>query len=499
LAIFFFLRLYHLTIVPVFADEAIYIRWSQVMRAESTLRFLPLSDGKQPLFMWLTIPFLKVFSDPLVAGRMVSVLAGLGTMMGVFLLSFQLFKKSAIALMVAFLYAICPFTVFFDRMALVDSLLVCFGIWTLFFGVLLVEYRRLDLAMLLGMILGGGLLTKSPAIFFAVMLPGTVLLLFPPRRRSASWRSHLRGVFGAISKLLAFWLIAYFLACGFYNILRLGPNFHMIGLRNKDYIFPLSHLIENPWDPFQFHIKEIVQWLKTLLTWPIFLAGIFGSLVGLKKYTKETILILGWLLLPLLVQAEYARVFTPRYILFSAPLLLILASLGIFSFWQKLEKKRLFQALTLGLFFLLCLKSDFQLLKDPHQAPLPRRMRSGYLEEWTSGYGIRQTTDYLKTEAQKGKILVGTEGYFGTLPDGLQIYLEKIPNLTVIGVGYPINAIPESLTNSLIDNRVFLVVNDSRLNLVEPQLQRMKLISIYPKAIKPDGGQEKLLFYEILK
>ncbi|MEK7112149.1 MAG: hypothetical protein AAB875_02375, partial [Patescibacteria group bacterium] len=59
------IRLYNLNLIPVFVDEAIYIRWAQVMRAEPTLRFLPLSDGKQPLFMWLSIPFLKIFSDPL--------------------------------------------------------------------------------------------------------------------------------------------------------------------------------------------------------------------------------------------------------------------------------------------------------------------------------------------------------------------------------------------------------------------------------------------------
>ncbi len=58
----FFARLYNLTILPVFVDEAIYIRWSQVMKAESTLRFLPLSDGKQPLFMWVVIPFLKILN-----------------------------------------------------------------------------------------------------------------------------------------------------------------------------------------------------------------------------------------------------------------------------------------------------------------------------------------------------------------------------------------------------------------------------------------------------
>ena len=64
------LRFVNLNSLPIFADEAIYVRWSQVMRAESSLRFLPLSDGKQPLFMWATIPILKIFTtDPLLAGR----------------------------------------------------------------------------------------------------------------------------------------------------------------------------------------------------------------------------------------------------------------------------------------------------------------------------------------------------------------------------------------------------------------------------------------------
>jgi len=129
-----FLRVYNLTLLPVFVDEAIYIRWAQVMRAESTLRFLPLSDGKQPLFMWLVIPFLKVFSDPLLAGRLVSVTAGAATLVGIFLLAYVLFKSKKVAIMAALIYAVSPFSFFFDRMALADSLLSTFGVWTLLFA-----------------------------------------------------------------------------------------------------------------------------------------------------------------------------------------------------------------------------------------------------------------------------------------------------------------------------------------------------------------------------
>src|SRR4030067_1847283 len=118
--IFFVTRLINLTLLPIFADEAIYVRWSQVMRNESTLRFLPLSDGKTPLFMWFLVPFLKFFSDPLFAGRFVSVLSGFGTMVGIFVLARYLWS-ARIALLASFLYVASPYMVFFDRMALVDS------------------------------------------------------------------------------------------------------------------------------------------------------------------------------------------------------------------------------------------------------------------------------------------------------------------------------------------------------------------------------------------
>ena len=85
--LYFFLRLPNLTLQPIFADEAIYIRWAQVMKSEPTLRFLPLTDGKAPLFMWIMMPMFKIFDsdligvdDPLFAGRFLSVLSGFSTL-----------------------------------------------------------------------------------------------------------------------------------------------------------------------------------------------------------------------------------------------------------------------------------------------------------------------------------------------------------------------------------------------------------------------------------
>src|SRR3990167_6693478 len=131
----FLIRFINLTSLPVFADEAIYIRWSQIMANEPTLRFLPMSDGKQPLFMWILMFVINRFSDPLFAGRLISVFTGIGTLMGLFAVTFLLFKSRLAALVSSFIWAISPYALFFDRIALVDSMLTMFGIWTFFFAV----------------------------------------------------------------------------------------------------------------------------------------------------------------------------------------------------------------------------------------------------------------------------------------------------------------------------------------------------------------------------
>lgn len=487
-----FLRLYNIFSIPIFADEAIYIRWAQVMRAESTLRFLPLSDGKQPLFMWVTIPFLKVFTDPLVAGRMVSVFSGIGTMVGIFFLTERLSRSRYIALIASFFYVISPFSVFFDRMALVDSMLSMFGIWSLYFTVLTAQELRLDTAMLTGFALGGGWLTKSPGLFFLIMLPAAGFLI--------SWGRGLKEKLIYAAKLFSLWLVSWGISITLYNILRLGPNFHMIGIRNKDYVFSFQEALRHPLDPFQSHISEIINWFFLLLPASIFLVALLGILFSFKVYWRIVLMLLVWIVFPLLVQAEFAKVFTARYILFILPPIFILAAMAFIPVCKKFSKKLI--ALFLIIISVPALWFDYLLLANPNKAQLPPNERSGYLEVWTAGTGIREVANYIKNQKSNIKdsgkgIVVGTEGFFGTLPDGLQIYIEDIPGVTVIGVGITLSDVHKSLIEAKkAGNTVYLVVNSTRFKGDADKLG-LKLINSYPKAKRADGTQEELLFFEV--
>jgi 4-amino-4-deoxy-L-arabinose transferase-like glycosyltransferase len=479
----FSLRFVNLTKIPVFADEAIYIRWAQVMKAEETLRFLPLSDGKQPLYMWVTTPFLKVINDPLFAGRLVSVLSGLGTMVGVGVLSWLLFRSKKAALAASAIYAVSPYTFFFNRMALADSMLAMFGVWTFIFSYLAVTKARFDYAMLAGFALGGAWLTKSPALFFILMLP--TLLVFSPKRKLMISTFYL--------------LITAFIGYGFYNILRLGPNFSQISARNADYVYPLSHILSDPFNPFRTFLLMSYEWIVSFGPWTLILLAAIGILVNWKKNRKQLIVLGFWFVAPILVQSEFAKVFTARYILFTIPYLIILAASAFNN-----EKEKITKILTFALAFFVAqsLVLNYSLLTNPERAKLHRSERSGYLEEWTAGQGIKETADYLKNEIMKSgdtKIVVGTEGYFGTLPDGLQMYLNDTPEITVIGVGLnftePILPLIES---EAFGNKTYLLANDERLH-TDLEKSGYTLVATYPKAIRPDGTYQSLLLFELTK
>lgn len=488
LGIAFGLRFYNLTLLPVFVDEAIYVRWSQVMAAEPTLRFLPLSDGKQPLFMWTLMFVIKYFTDPLFIGRLISVFTGLGTMVGIFTFSYLLFKNKLVSILSTFLYVLSPFAVFFDRMALVDSMLSMFGIWSAIFAYLASKYKRLDFAMLAGFALGFASLTKSPAIFIAFLLPTFWIL-----------NKDLKGIWRlGVSYLIAF---------AMYNIQRLGPNFSLLNSRTADYVLPISHVFANFFDPLIPHLKDFFVWLYSMGPAAVIGLVVLGTYLGLKKQLDKTLILLIWVLFPVVVQAEFGLTFTARYVFFTLPYLYILGAFAI-SGDNKLVKKITYALLTV--FVIESAIFNLNLLTDPEKAKLPRGERSGYLEEWTAGQGIKEISEYLKTEESKNpgkQIVVGTEGYFGTLPDGLQFYVNNKPNIIVIGVGVIIDNVPESLKDSLkAGNKTYLVVNKSRF-IGKAEEQGLNLIARYPKGLRLldsrqyaiYGPQEELLFFELQK
>ena len=468
---YFVLRLPNLTLQPIFADEAIYIRWAQVMRSEPTLRFLPQTDGKTPLFMWIMIPFFKFFHDPLFAGRFLSVLSGFFTLLGVFFLAKKVFNQR-VALWAAFIYVITPYTVFFDRMALVDSMLSAFTIWIIYFAIWLAESVRLDIAMFLGYLLGGAILTKTPATINFLLVPLSILNFKIDKTKK-----------NYFLRLFVLWLVAIGIGFLMYNILRLGPQFQLLSSRNQDYVFSPVELISRPLDPFIPHMKDMIDWFPKLFTPFTLIAVAIGIFFVIKSLNKRALTVLFWALLPMLFYMAFLKTFTARYLLTSIAPLLIFGGYGV----QTISNVRFRisnKILSIIIFILIMVPSvyfDYQLLIIPPPNSLPKEERIGYFEDWTAGYGFSQIADILKEERKKGKVVVGTEGFFGTLPDGLYIYLDKA-DVSIIGSSATISA---QLRDSAKNYPTYFVGNKKS---IENSLKNVQLIKEYPKAKPADSN-----------
>ena len=179
-------RLSGLTTLPMNSDEATWIHWAQIIVQYPNELLIAVSGGQQPLFAWLNAVTLNIFSDPLVAGRWVSVLAGLASVMGLYWIGRDAFNR-IVGFLAALIYIVVPYVFFNDWLAHPDGLLLAFGIWTLRWAMHIFQETKPSAKAfkILGILMGAALLTHIRALFLFPIL----LLVF------YFWRAHQRPEF----------------------------------------------------------------------------------------------------------------------------------------------------------------------------------------------------------------------------------------------------------------------------------------------------------------
>lgn len=428
-ALFFFSRLYNILELPIFTDEAIYVRWSQIAKNDANWRFISLVDGKQPSFVWLTMVVMRFVEEPLLAGRLVSVGAGFASLIGLFFLGRELFKNTWIGIVSSVLYLIYPMALVYDRMALYDSLVGAFAIWSLYLGVLLVRRLNLSLALLLGMVAGGGVLTKTSGFFSIYLLP-FLLLLF-------DWKS--KNLLKRLLKLLSLTFLVVILTYGFYSILRLSPFFNIIKEKNALFVYPFNEWLTHPFEFFYGNMRGVWDWYIRYNTWPIFFLTL-GAFVLNKSQRREKLLLVIWFIIPFVALALFGRTLYPRFIFFMTLFLLPIAAYSFFQL-QKLIHSRILFAFCFLFFVFLPIRANYYILTNFAEAPIPDSDLGQYNNDWPAGGGIKEAVSFFEERAQKEKIFVGTQGTFGLMPFALEIYLGTNPNIEIVGL-WPIGENP---------------------------------------------------------
>ncbi len=464
-------RLTNLTGLPIFTDEAIYIRWSQIGASDANWRFISLTDGKQPLFTWIMMGLLKIIPDPLFAGRMVSVLAGAASCIGLWILVKELFKNKKIAYITVALYLISPFSTVYDRMALYDSLSAAFAIWNLYLAVRLVRNPRLDLALIFGMALGAGMLNKTSGFLSLYLLPLT-LLLFDWKSKKLQSRLLQWGIFV---------VIAAGISQAMYGVLRLSPFFHMIGQKDAVFVYPLREWLTHPFLFFRGNMNGLFDWAISYLSWPVFLIALV-PLFWPRQWLREKLLLYGMWLAPLCALGLFGRILYPRYILFMIMPLFVLAAMTVYEILRKYGR----QVIGIVALFIIVapsISTSYVFITNPRYAPIPFADRGQFIDDWPSGWGVAEVNEYLRKEAEKGHISVFTEGTFGLMPYSVEIALVTNPNVTIKGIWPLPEELPAEVMEKVKSEPIYMILNETQ---EAPPAWHMELLATYQKGTRQD-------------
>jgi hypothetical protein len=410
-------RLVSLMRLPAFTDEAVYIGWAR----ETLVGNLAagLADGK-----WLSIKIMSLFMllplHPLVAARSLSALAGLITLILCIATGTVLFSKRE-GLIAGLLLALLPFTLFHDRMALVDGMLTAWGAGILLLSILACCPGSRRTGWLLPLAIVAAVLSKSSAVFF-LAIPVAAVLVLPPHG----------------SRLAALARVAPALVCGtatFVFLMKTGSGSYQLGLT-------VLNGGNDGWTTIWRNLGLAQNWLWTWFTPPLAVLAVLSLGLFMNRTRRRPVIFL-WLagLSQVAAYVVTARVWYPRYLLFVAvPACLLMAGLLGAAFEAAVRPVWIRETVlgAAGVLLVLAwpLAQDIPIIWDPLNAGMPEADRFQYVTGWPSGCGLPELEDYLRQQAASAPagLNVLNFSYWTPSYSGLNVYVSSSESLRLYGM-----------------------------------------------------------------
>lgn len=413
--LFFVVRLYHLTAIPIFNDEAIYLDWGWRELHRTNNLFYSLYDAKPPFLMWLFGLASMIFSNPLFAGRFVSVLFGYITLLGVWKLTKSISSDRASSI-ASLLYIVIPIFSYFDRQALMESAIGGVGVWACYATLQIKETKKIRWAIVLGAILGIGYFIKSNTLIFAVL--SVLLLGFDTIVR----RKSLHGLAGRI-------FIIYFVSLFIVSSMLVQSQFWETLSTNARYVLTIREIFLFPWRHWILMLDQVLEIIIVYFT-PLPAIFLFIALIRiLVKKPRIYIFITIWCLLTLGFDILFARGMIERYVVSFLPPVIILIGITLDQIKNRIQRT-VFIAMTVGTAFsvtviqILFPISYFSLLSHVSQFALQE-----YTTGSTSGYGIPEAVQYLRQSIDSKPAYIATAIHTGNPESGIMTAFMKNENV----------------------------------------------------------------------
>lgn len=448
----FFLRAYQLNVIPP------ALNWDEVSLGYNTYSILrtgqdewgqtlPLSfraygDYKLPGYVYLDVPFIAIFGLNEWAVRIPSALAGVGTILFVFLILKKLSKSWEISLWGMFLVALAPWAIILSRIGLEANLALFLTSAAIYFLLLgLEKYQYLSASAIL---LGLSIFTYNSSRVVAPLLVLLAIFVF----KDKIWKVK-NEILLALSLFIIFSAVAIpkallqdssarykwtsILDEGAINRINelrgssaLPPTLKEVAFNKVTYAVPeifknyISHfspdfLFLSGGSNYQFSVPGLG--LLYPIMGPFLLLGLWNIF---KKREKWQIFILGWLLIaPIPAAITRDPPHALRSLMMIPPLLLI-TSLGInYCFNESIHWIRGFKkVLAFGLVSILVL--SLYLFWNNYSGDYIRNY------SWSWQYGYKEAVDYIMENGDKYEKIYITKKY-GEPHDFLLFYLNYDP------------------------------------------------------------------------
>ncbi len=449
-----YVYIYELTLFPIFADEAIYLNWAKRISLGQVNMFISLYDGKPPLYIWLVALGYKTTHQLLWLGRFVSVVSFLAAAIVIWLV-LQHKKLSSWRWCTLLLLVSSPFIFFHARMALMDMLL---SLFLFSFVVLWTRTKDLKFAFIPGLMLGLAFWAKTTALFL-LPLPFISLIIYK------NYKHNLR--LAIASTLTTLFIIL---------SLKVSSWFPSLFSRSTDFTFTVKEVLLGRMDHIPGNLFRLGSWLISYHNYPILMLGLLGILMVILNKNKLLIHLLVASILFIMPFIFLGKVLAPRYFLFLG------LAIPVFAGYFLAKMPSLIREAFLFLSIILVVPNNLRLVLNPLTFTFPEVDKIQYLSDWSSGIGLKPALDYFYDLAGNRKLLVLTEGFFGTLPDGLFVLEQdrvENKNIEIVGVGGPYSKqYFEQVSKSKAD-LIFYIGNRNRID--KKFQEEMELVQTYSK------------------
>jgi 4-amino-4-deoxy-L-arabinose transferase-like glycosyltransferase len=393
----------HLMALPVFEDEGSQLRliW-RIVDAGEWLQ--PLGDGK-PLEAWLMVPLAWLAPHPLAMIRALHVFTGMIGALLTYRLALQVGDRWS-AFASGALFAICPFVVYLQRLALSDILMCAAGTWVLLCVIGFIKAPTAANAGRLAVALVLGAFCKFPVGFIFVTSLPLALALMPRDARGALL--HHPVVTRIIAAHAPVALLA--AAIAVIAVLRVRHG-HAPGFGLADFIGVGMGGYSGIAQAIGLPRPNLITELTAQLSWPVAIIGLTGLASALWGDWR-----LRWLIaagaLPLLGIGLLATFWYSRYLLFTFPPLIVAAVAG----WQDLSRRAgaftqplKWAALAACVGFMG--RQSALLILDPAAARWSPVDRFQYFTGWGSGFGYPEAAQFVLAAQNTPAMIYSLDGH----------------------------------------------------------------------------------------